>query len=445
MTVALMKTKMTSERVFISYPVSDFRKIKLQMLNWCSRFNIFCFLDNHEYPSSFTTHECLLAAGEWDSLSASAGSAFKKLRDFSLGRREWMFGHFAYDLKNETEKMYSAHPDGLQFPDLYFFIPEFILELNQDQLKIGTFHRDHSSIFKEIMDCPIPSIKITEKQVGINARFSRQQYVETVNQLGLHILRGDCYEINFCQEFFAEDARLDPVLTYLRLSQISPTPFAAFYRIRDKWLLCASPERYLKRSGDTLISQPIKGTRLRNPLHAQTDDQDKEALYYSGKDRSENVMVVDLVRNDLSKICLPGSVKVDELFGIYSFPQVHQMISSISGKIGTGGHWVDCIEATFPIGSMTGAPKKRVLELIEQYENRKRGLFSGAVGYVNPEGDFDFNVVIRSIFYNKSNRYLSYQAGSAITFYSDAQQEYEECLLKVSAIKKVLTAGSILF
>ena len=150
-------------------------------------------------------------------------------------------------------------------------------------------------------------------------------------------------------------------------------------------------------------------------------------------------MVVDLVRNDLSKVCKKGSVSVDELFGIYSFPQVHQMIRTVSGVLDKEMNWVDIIKASFPMGSMTGAPKKRVMELIEQYELTKRGLFSGAIGYIMPDGNFDFNVVIRSIFYNSSSRYVSIQAGSAITFNSDAELEYEECLLKIAALKQALS------
>jgi para-aminobenzoate synthetase component 1 len=144
------------------------------------------------------------------------------------------------------------------------------------------------------------------------------------------------------------------------------------------------------------------------------------------------------VRNDLSKICEEASVQVEELFGIYSFPQVHQMVSTVSGRLRNDIHFIEAIKATFPMGSMTGAPKKRVMQLIEQYEQTRRGIFSGAVGYITPEGDFDFNVVIRSIMYNEANKYLSFQAGSAITFYSDPEKEYEECLLKAAAIKKVL-------
>jgi para-aminobenzoate synthetase component 1 len=149
-------------------------------------------------------------------------------------------------------------------------------------------------------------------------------------------------------------------------------------------------------------------------------------------------MVVDLVRNDLARICQPGSVRVAELFGIYAFPQVFQMISTIEGEMRPGLHWADAILNCFPMGSMTGAPKHRVTQLIAQYERSRRGLFSGAVGYVTPDGDFDFNVVIRSLFYNQQSHYLSYLVGSGITWYSDPQAEYEECLVKAEGIRRAL-------
>jgi para-aminobenzoate synthetase component 1 len=174
-----------------------------------------------------------------------------------------------------------------------------------------------------------------------------------------HILRGDCYEINFCQEFFAEGTEIDPLYIYNQLANLSPNPFSVFYKVIDRYCLCASPERYLKKTGDILFSQPVKGTSKRNPANNTEDERSRDYLLQSPKEKSENVMVVDLVRNDLSRICKAGSVKVDELFGLYSFPQVHQMISTVSGEIGDGFNWIDCIRATFPMGSMTGAPKKR--------------------------------------------------------------------------------------
>jgi para-aminobenzoate synthetase component 1 len=254
-----------------------------------------------------------------------------------------------------------------------------------------------------------------------------------------HILRGDCYEVNFCQEFYSDNTVIDPLQVYRSLSRESPNPFACYYRLNDKYLLCASPERFLCKVENRLISQPVKGTIGRGK-DAGTDVLNKTALMQSAKDRSENIMVVDLVRNDLSRVCAEGSVQVEELMGIYAFPQVYQMISTVSGEVEKEKRIADLLRATFPMGSMTGAPKKRVMQLIEQYEQTRRGLFSGAVGYISPGKDMDFNVVIRSILYNEANRYLSFQTGSAITYYSRAEDEYEECLLKAEAIKKVLNS-----
>jgi len=269
-------------------------------------------------------------------------------------------------------------------------------------------------------------------------RLDRTEYIQKIKSLQAHILKGDCYEINFCQEFFSDSAHIDPLLVFQKLIKISPNPFSALYKINDKFLLCASPERFLVKEKTKITSQPMKGTIKRNLLDAAEDEIFKHELKKSGKDQSENVMVVDLVRNDLTRICKDDSVKVEELFSIYSYPQVHQMISTVSGDLKNDIKFSEIIKATFPMGSMTGAPKYRVMELIDQYEDQGRGIFSGSVGYISPDGDFDLNVVIRSIMYNATEEYLSYQVGSAITFYSDPKKEWEECLLKAEAIKKVL-------
>jgi len=379
-----------------------------------------------------------LAAGSLRSIRAKAGDAFNQFQEFVDQDQDWIFGHLGYDLKNEIETLFSAGHDSIQFPDLFFFVPEFILQLDESALSIGTYREDSQYIFQQIMDSNSHEHTGGSFQTEVKSRISRKQYLDAIEQLKVHILRGDCYEINFCQEFYAEEVLIDPIAIYHSLGAASPNPYSAFYKLGDKFLLCASPERYLKRTGSTILSQPIKGTWERNPTNEEADELNKNLLLSSSKDRSENVMVVDLVRNDLSKVCQEGSVKVDELFGIYKFPQLYQMISTVSGTLTPGISITDIIKATFPMGSMTGAPKKKVMELIEQYELTRRGIFSGTVGYISPDKDFDFNVVIRSIMYNSSSQYLSFQAGSGITFYSDPETEYNECLLKAMAIKKVL-------
>lgn len=407
------------------------------MLNWCNRFNICCFLDNHQYHDSHHTIECLVAAGSVSSLRMASGNAFATLQQFHADHNDWIFGHLAYDLKNEIETLTSSNPDHVGFPDLFFFVPQVILELDDRSISIGSLHNDHQKIWDEIRSMSA-SAKEKKSDADIRSRYTKDEYVLTVEKLRQHILRGDCYEINLCQEFFAEKAAIDPVALHVQLSASSPNPFSAFYKLEDRFLSCMSPERYLKKEGRRLLSQPIKGTARRHPDNPTLDALNLERLMASDKERAENIMVVDLVRNDLSRICEEGTVKVDELCAVYSFPQVHQMISSVSGDQKENTHWTEAIKATFPMGSMTGAPKKKVMELIERYELSKRGLFSGSVGYVKPSGDFDFNVVIRSILYNAADKYLSFQTGSAITFSSDPEKEYEECLLKAAAIKKAL-------
>jgi para-aminobenzoate synthetase component 1 len=407
------------------------------MLNWASRFNIFSFLDNHAYPSPHHRYNCLLATGAAHLLQTPAGNAFAQLKAFTTAHPDWCFGHLGYDLKNETEALRSTHPDGIGFADLCFFIPETVIELRDERAIIHTLHPDPAALFAAINNSS-SEVPAAHTNLKIQPRINRAAYLDAIHHLQAHIRKGDCYEINFCQEFFAEPARIEPLPVFLSLCAVSPNPFAAFYRINDQYLMCASPERYLKKTGRSLVSQPIKGTGQRHPADTTADALAKDQLYHSAKDRSENVMVVDLVRNDLSRVCTEGSVRVDELYGIYSFPQVHQMISTISGTLRDDLHFTDALKASFPMGSMTGAPKKRVMELIEQYECRRRGLFSGSVGYITPGGDFDFNVVIRSILYNAATQYLSYQAGSGITTYSQPELEYEECLLKAAAIEQVL-------
>ena len=407
------------------------------MLSWANRFGIFCFLDNHRYQTNYHSVECLLAIGSKSSFIANAGNGLTDFQEFLDERPRWLFGHLAYDLKNEIESLTSSHKDKIGFPDIFLFEPKIVIRLSEKEMEIES-DEDGGKIFEEIMrsdEAPV----LQNDPVNIRQRVSKQEYIETIKQLKKHILRGDCYEINYCMEFFAEDVIVDPLLVYQKLSNTSPNPFSALYKLEDKWLICASPERFLKKEGNKILSQPIKGTSSRFLKDDSKDKKSKAELYASEKDRSENVMVVDLVRNDLARVCKEGTVKVDELFGIYSFPQVHQMISTISGELKDEMTFSEINRSTFPMGSMTGAPKRRVMELIDQYERSGRGIFSGALGYITPGKDFDFNVVIRSIMYNAFERYLSFMAGSGITFYSDAEKEYEECLLKAEAMRGVVT------
>jgi para-aminobenzoate synthetase component 1 len=260
--------------------------------------------------------------------------------------------------------------------------------------------------------------------------------MQQIGRLREHIREGDCYEINYCTGRVCGDVDVDPLVVFSKLNELSPAPFAAYYKLGDLHLMCASPERYVKKEGAHILSQPIKGTARRG-MNVAEDEANKQDLRNSIKEQAENVMITDLVRNDLARTCDPGSIVVDELFGVYTYPQVHQMISTVSGTIRAGMPFTDVLRYSFPMGSMTGAPKFKVMQLIEQYEHARRGLFAGTVGYVSPVGDFDFNVVIRSLFYDAVAQCISYQTGGAITWDSVPEEEWDEMRLKARALEQI--------
>lgn len=403
-------------------------------MQWASGFEVCCYLDSNGYADKYSNFDLLIAAGSKSSLEITNRDAFEQLAAFKARHSGWLLGFLTYDLKNETEQLSSSNIDELHFPLLHFFEPEHLLLIKNGKLEI---HSPEA----EVVLAAIEAQQIDKASIGLKvklqSRFSRDEYIYTVNQIKEHITRGDVYVTNFCQEFYAESAQIDPLAAFIKLNQISPNPFAAFYKLNDQYIICASPERFLAKRDKKLISQPIKGT-ARIAGNPQDDALIMQQLQTSPKEQQENVMVVDLVRNDLTRSAKPGTVTTEELFGIYSFRQVHQMISTVVCQIDENLSAVEAIRNTFPMGSMTGAPKVSSMHLMEHYERTKRGAYSGAVGYFSPDGDFDFNVVIRSMLYNADRQYLSFQVGSAITYDADAAAEYEECLLKASAIMEVL-------
>lgn len=399
------------------------------MLGWVNRFNIFLLLDDQNYHlGKYHNYDLLLAAGVREAVKSNS-SLLQPL----LSNNKWYFGHISFEFDAANTR--SGKKNRLGFPEFFFFEPSVVCYINNDVLTIEA--DDPALVYDEIIGFS-PKEYTSGPPVRIQSQLSREEYIDKINGIKEHIHRGDCYELNFCMEFFAESSHIIPERVFKDLMEVSPNPFSCYYRLNNSYLVCASPERFLLKKGNRLVSQPIKGTMKRDLTNDSADQELARALKESMKERSENVMVVDLVRNDLSRICKSGTVQVEELFGIYSFPQVHQMISTITGEINPGTDFPEILQAMFPMGSMTGAPKHRVLELINEFEPQQRGIFSGSVGYISPGGDFDLNVVIRSIMYNEEEKYLSYQVGSGITFYSDAASEWEECLLKAAAIKKVL-------
>jgi para-aminobenzoate synthetase component 1 len=386
--------------------------------------------NGHDSPLIKKEWEILVAVGVADQLALPAGAALEALKDWQAEKQDWLFGGFGYDLKNETERLSSAHPDYVGFPDLVFFQPEIVVGIRGALIEIQSLTTSPALVFAAIESAIRPKV-IQAPPPVLRPRMSKAEYLQKVAVIRDHIVEGDLYEMNFCQEFYADHAHIDPVGVWEKLNALSQAPMAAFFRWHDRYLLSASPERFLKKEGETLISQPIKGTRRR----AQGEDEVmRHALASSEKDRAENVMIVDLVRNDLARSCRPGTVKVPELFGIYTFETVHQMISTVVGELRSGQHPLDALRHAFPPGSMTGAPKVMAMTLIEQYERSRRGLYAGALGYLSPDGDFDFNVLIRSIFYNAEAAYVAFQVGGAIVYDSVPEEEYEECLVKAVAL-----------
>ncbi|WP_262385994.1 anthranilate synthase component I family protein [Hymenobacter sp. BT491] len=344
-------------------------------------------------------------------------------------------GFLTYDVKNQIEALHSAHFDGLCWPELHFFEPEIWLYWRPEGVEIN----GPDGVLEDILATEILPVEESVSVTAMHPRMSKPDYLAAVASVREEILDGEVYELNLCQEFYAEQVSLDPVSTFLRLNRASPTPFACFYKWHDRYLLCASPERFLRQNGLQLLSQPIKGT-IRRGTSPIEDIELKSLLFNDEKERAENLMIVDLVRNDLSRVAQTGSVQVPELFGLYPFRHVWQMISTVTALRRPDLDAVDVLLAAFPMGSMTGAPKVRAMQLIEHYEHTRRGLYSGCVGYIWPAGDFDFNVVIRSLQYNAGTGYLSFQVGSAITYDSEPQREYDECLLKARAMLEVLGA-----
>ena len=414
-------------------------QIKQQLLIWAQQFREVVFMDSNDYAQEYSSYDCILAVDAFTAIKTDYHNAFEDLKQYQQATKDWLFGFLSFDLKNDVEALHSRNFDGLDFPDLFFFQPKKIFLLKGDELEIQYLKMCDDEVeadFEEIVKSQDSRANSQEIPI-IQQRISKENYLEKASKILEHIHRGDIYEANFCMEFFAENTTINPLEKFQKLNEISKSPLAVYFKNNRQFLLSASPERYLKKEGDLLISQPIKGTakRFQDSLE---DEKSKIQLASDPKERAENIMVSDLVRNDLSRTAQKGSVKVEELCGIYSFEQVHQMISTITSKLDRQYTVADVIKTTFPMGSMTGTPKVSVLKIIEELEETKRGLYSGAVGYFTPNSDFDFNVVIRSILYNQERNYVSFSVGSAITSQSVPEREYEECLLKAKAMREVL-------
>lgn len=412
------------------------QQFESKALAWAQQFEQVCFLHSNQHQDSYSTIDSLLAVDASAVFeSETTTDTFTRLENFRTKHHDkWMLGFFGYDLKNELEDLYTSFPNNLGFRDCFFFIPKVIIKICKHQVEIEA--DDPELVFAQIEKAVIPDFQQTNHLL-LKKRFSKEEYFQAFNKLKEHIFRGDIYEVNLCQEFYAEHANINPLVTFKKLSQISPTPFSTFFKINDKYILSASPERFLAKRGYKLISQPIKGTAPRGATAAE-DLKIKETLRNNPKEIAENVMIVDLVRNDMTRSAMPGTVAAERKLEVHSFKQVHQLISTITCTKNKYISDIEAIKHVFPPGSMTGAPKISAMRLCDRYENSRRGVYSGTVGYFAPNGDFDFNVIIRTILYNNSSKYLSFHTGGAITVDAEPEKEYSECLLKASAILDAL-------
>ncbi|MCK0157819.1 anthranilate synthase component I family protein [Cellulophaga sp. F20128] len=429
-------------RKSVSFKVDDLFEFKAKLLQWSQQFNEVVWLDSNKHTGKYSSFDAVLAADALTAIATDSFNAFEDLKVYQAETKDWIFGYLSYDLKNNIERLKSENFDGLHFPDLYFFQPKKIIQIIAGEVHFLYLNMVDDEIdldYKEISAVPLETDKIQGEAVPIpiKMRIFKDEYFKGLGKMLQRIHRGDIYEANFCQEFYAEGVTINPLRTYLELNSISEPPFAVFLKLNDKYLLSASPERYIKKEGFKIISQPIKGTAKRS-LNVEEDEALRLSLEKDEKERAENIMIVDLVRNDLSKSAEKSSVVVEELCKSYTFKQVHQMVSTITSIVSADKNPVDIIQQTFPMGSMTGAPKVSAMRIIEELEATKRGLYSGAVGYFTPDQNFDFNVVIRSILYNATEKYVSFSVGGAITARSVPEREYEECLLKAKAMRQVL-------
>jgi para-aminobenzoate synthetase component 1 len=407
---------------------ADFR---MRALHWGAQFAHCAYFEHNDLTYPRGPFRRLLAVAPAGAATIDSLDALDRLSEMPMLH----CGFIGYDVKNDIEALTSQHFNGLAWPQLCFFVPQTWLVWTSETVEIHGFN---PGLLNQILGYPVPAV--ARPQVpAVRPRMPRPDYLRAVDAVRTDILNGEVYELNLCQEFYAENVALQPVDVFWRLMAASPAPFAGFVRWHDQFLLCASPERFLARQGARIGSQPIKGTIRRGHTPA-ADEQQRLKLLHDEKERAENLMIVDLVRNDLARVAQTGTVRVPELFGLYPFRHLWQMISTVEAELRPGVALTDVLRASFPMGSMTGAPKIRAMQLIEHYETTRRGLYSGSIGYVWPNGDFDFNVVIRSLQYRQDTGYLSFEVGSAITYDSDPEREYDECLLKAKALLEVLGA-----
>lgn len=395
-------------------------------------------LDTNGWNDAYGKYELLAGWGNLGSVQITAGDQDWKPAIRSFTRRAETFHLFRcnYEFRHSIESGGSRHKDERALHGLYVWRPAVVVRVEDGTLTIMVQggKKGPSTVFNDLLRTAETG---GHESCTLAPCQYREDYIDAVQQMLQHIHRGDIYEANYCTEF-AGTAAIDPLQVYRKLCKAIQPPMSALGRWNDDLLISASPERYLAKRGNRIISQPIKGTAARYA----DPDQDKAsavALEASQKERSENVMIVDLVRNDLSRTAQKGSVQVPRLLESVPFSQVHHLVSTVTSALREDKDLWDVLETTFPMGSMTGAPKISAMQIIDALEQQSRKLYSGTVGYLDVDGDWDSSVIIRSALYNQSTQRVSVSVGSAITAASDPAAEYDECLLKAGALQRALS------
>ena len=421
------------EKVFKVENINDF-KDKLLFFSK-SKENVI-LLDSNSKKNDY---EFIFSYGKISELK-SFDNSLDKLDNYIKQVDDWIFGFVSYDLKDEIEGFSSKNLKYFDVPNLSFFQPSTIWVFDGVELKALYFdEKELFDVWNEINKIHIgyDSIK-SNPNVELKGRLSKEEYIKKIKNIKKRIKMGDTYELNFCFDFFNDNTKINPENTFKKLNKLTESPMSVYYKDHHLHVLSSSPERFIKRNKKTIISQPIKGTKKRG----KNIDEDVfliNSLKNSIKEKSENHMIVDLVRNDFSRIAKKGSVKVTELSKINTYKNIHQMVSTIEAQIENDMFFSTILKSTFPMGSMTGAPKIKTMKIIDELEETSRGIYSGAIGYIDPNENFDFNVVIRTIIYDDKLSKISVNVGSGITFKSDPKDEYEECLTKIDALKKSLS------
>jgi len=351
---------------------------------------------------------------------------------------DWTFGHLCYEWGDLWQRSIGRHATEGKFPLSRWMVPRWVVEWSRGDAVLHALPGDEVSAraFAEHLSTARPA-HVPVSGMEWSCRTSRETYLRNARRLMRHIQRGDIYELNYCIERTCEVKSWDPFAAFDQMLRRTQAPFAGFHRLDGRFALCASPERFLAFDGARLVGQPMKGTRPRSP-NAAEDDRLRDELAGDAKERSENIMALDVMRHDLSRVAASRSVRVDELCAVHSFPQVHQMVSTVSARIRDGQTPFDAVRAAFPMASMTGAPKIRAMELIDEVEDQARGLYSGTLGFFAPDGTADLNVVIRTVLYDEATGRASLSTGSALTAACDPEQEWEECELKAHTVMNAL-------